>query len=79
MPRALSSDLVHEQSATTGTGDLTLTNVSGKKSFNTAFSTGSVLDVFYYFVSNRAAAEWEVGTGHLSASSTLVRDTVISS
>lgn len=79
MARALSSDLVHEQSVSSGTGNLTLTNVSGKRSFNTAFGTGSTTDVFYYFISNRAASEWEIGTGHLSASSTLVRDTVLSS
>jgi hypothetical protein len=69
-------NLVHETSTSTGTGSLTIANVFGKQSFNTAFSTGST-DVFYYFISNRSAAEWEVGTGHLSAASTLVRDTVI--
>lgn len=69
------SDLVHENSITTGTGSLTLSNVNGKRSFNTAFGTGGT-DLFDYFVSNRDAAEWERGTGHLSSSSVLVRDTV---
>src|SRR5690606_5418771 len=43
------------------------------------FGTGSSTDVFDYFVSNRAAAEWERGTGHMSDANTLVRDTVIAS
>ena len=72
------SDLVHELSTTTGTGNCTLVNVNGKRSFNTAFSTGGT-DLFDYYISNRDAAEWERGTGHLSASTTLVRDTVIAS
>ena len=70
------SDLVHETSTTTGTGNFTLTNANGKRSFNTAFGNGAPTDVFDYFISNRDAAEWERGTGHLSAASTLVRDTV---
>lgn len=72
------SDLVHETATTTGTGNFTLSNVNGKRSFNTAFGTGGT-DLFDYFISNRDAAEWERGTGHLSAASTLVRDTVIAS
>ena len=73
------SDLVHETSTTTGTGNFTLSNANGKRSFNTAFGNGAPTDVFDYFISNRDAAEWERGTGHLSAASTLVRDTVHSS
>lgn len=69
------SDLVHETSSSTGTGNFTLSNVNGKRSFNTAFGTGGT-DLFDYFIMNRDAAEWERGTGHLSAASTLVRDTV---
>lgn len=72
------SDLVHETTTTTGTSDLTLANEFGKRSFNTAFSTGGT-NVFDYFVSHRTAAEWERGTGHLSSSTVLVRDTVIAS
>lgn len=72
------ANLVHETSSTTGTSDFTLSNVSGKQSFNDAFGTGGT-DAFFYFISNRDASEWECGTGHLSASTTLVRDTVIDS
>lgn len=71
-------NLVHETTQTTGTGNLTLTNKSGKQSFNDAFSTGGT-DVFYYFISHQSASEWEVGTGHMDDASTLVRDTVIAS
>jgi hypothetical protein len=71
-------DLVHETATTTGTGNFTVSNVSGKQSFNSAFGTGGT-DLFFYFISHRTAAEWEQGTGHLSAATTLVRDTVWSS
>jgi hypothetical protein len=73
------SDLVHQTGTTTGTGNFTLSAVDGKRSFNTAFGNGVTTDVFFYFISNRAAAEWEIGTGHMSDASTLVRDTVITS
>jgi len=72
------SDLVHQTTTGTGTGNLTLVAVNGKRSFNTAFGTGGT-NVFDYFVSNRDAAEWERGTGHLSDATTLVRDTVLAS
>jgi hypothetical protein len=76
--RPLISDLVHETATTTGTSDFTIASVSGKQSFNSAFGTGGS-SLFYYFISNRSAAEWEVGTGHLSSSTVLVRDAVINS
>lgn len=72
------SDLVHETTTSTGTGNLTLANENGKRSFNTAFGTGGS-NVFDYFISHRTAAEWERGTGSLSAATTLVRDTVLAS
>lgn len=72
------SNLVEQTSTTTGTGNLVLAAVNGRQSFNSAFGTGGT-DAFYYFVINEGAAEWEVGTGHMSDSSTLVRDTVIES
>ena len=72
------ANLVHEISTTTGTGSLTLANVNGKNNFNDAFGT-SGSDVFDYFISNQSAAEWERGTGSMSDSTTLVRDTVIES
>ena len=76
---AIVSNLVQETSVTTGTGDLTTVAVNGRRTFNTAFGNGATTNVFYYFVSHQSAAEWEVGTGHMSAATTMVRDTVISS
>jgi len=73
------SDLVHETSATTGTGNLTVAAVNGRRRISDAFGTGATQSVFYYFVSSRDAAEWEYGTGHMSDANTLVRDAVISS
>jgi hypothetical protein len=72
-------DLVHQTSSSTGTGNLTLASVNGKRTFASVFGTGAPTDVFYYYVSNRNAAEWEWGTGHMSDSTTLVRDTIITS
>ncbi len=71
-------NLVHETSVTTGTGNQTLVAVDGKRTFNTEFGTGGT-DVFDYFISNPDATEWERGTGHMSSSTVLVRDTVIES
>lgn len=73
------ANLVHQSATTTGTSDFTLSAINGKQSFNTAFGNGVTTNVFYYFISNRGAAEWEVGTGHMSDATTLVRDTVIAS
>jgi len=70
------ANVVHQQATTTGTGDFTLASVNGKQSFNSAFGTGGT-NVFYYMIMNLAAAEYEYGTGHLSSSTVLVRDTVI--
>lgn len=75
----LIANLVHQTTTGTGTGNLTLSTVSGKQSFNTAFSNGATTDVFYYFISNEGASEYEYGTGHMSDATTLVRDTVIES
>lgn len=74
------SNLVKQTTTTTGTGNLTLTtNSAGFVDFSTAHGTGSTTDVFYYHISNGSAVEWEVGTGHMSASQTFVRDTIIAS
>lgn len=71
-------NLIHETTTDTGAGNLTLTVVTGNRTFNTEFGTGGT-NVFYYFITNSSAAEWEIGTGHLSSPTVLVRDTVISS
>jgi hypothetical protein len=73
------ANLVLQTSTSTGTGAFTLTAQNGKKTFATAFSTGSTPNVFWYFISSAAAAEWEVGSGHMSDAATLVRDTVLES
>jgi len=70
------ADRVKDTTTTTGTGNITLSGTAptGFQDFNTAFGTGKP---FYYCIS--AGAEWEVGDGYLSASTTLVRDNVIAS
>jgi hypothetical protein len=70
-------DLVHQTSTTTGTGNISVSTVSGKRAFGDVFGTGVTTNVFHYFISNQGAAEWEVGTGHMSDANTLVRDTVL--
>lgn len=75
----VNANLVHQTSTTTGTGSFTLSVVNGKQSFDTAFGHGATTDVFDYYISSRDAAEYERGTGHMSAATTLVRDTVIES
>lgn len=69
-------DRVKDTTTTTGTGNITLSGTAptGFQSFNTAFGTG----VYFQYVIE-AGSEWEVGLGHLSASTTLVRDDVIAS
>ena len=68
--------LVHQTSVTTGTGNQTLVAVNGKQDFSDVFGVGGADDLFHYFISNPDAAEWEIGTGHLSSATVLVRDTV---
>jgi len=71
-------NLVHETTTTTGTGNMTLVATGeGKQSFNSAFGVAATLNVFYYYISSRDAAEYEYGTGHLGAATVLVRDTVL--
>ncbi len=73
------SNLVQQKTTGTGTGNLILASVAGKRDFSDAFGTGVDEDVFYYFISHQTASDWEIGTGHMSAAATLVRDTVIAS
>ena len=71
----IQKDLVHESSTSTGTGNFTTSLLNGKQRFDAAFGTGGA-NVFDYFISNRDVNEWERGTGHMSATGTLVRDTI---
>lgn len=69
------ADRVKETTTTTGTGDVTLAGaVSGYETFTTNFATD---EKFYYVIA--LSTEWEVGFGHLSGASTLVRDEVLQS
>ena len=74
----LVKSLIWQTSTSTGTGNLTLVHKSGYRDFN-AFGTGATPDVFYYFIEDVTNDAWEIGTGHMSNATTLVRDTVIES
>ena len=66
---------VKDTTSTTGTGSFTTTGaVSGFQTFNTAFGTTRR---FIYWAVNDTDSEWETGVGYLSASTTLVRETVL--
>jgi hypothetical protein len=70
------ADRVKESSTTSGTGTITLGGaVSGYQAF-TAIGNGN--QCYYTIVNIAVATEWEVGVGTYS-SSTLTRDTVLSS
>lgn len=65
-----------EVAASTGTADFTLTG-SAAAGFVTAASALAIGDTTWYCAQN--GAEWEVGVGTLSASSTLSRTSIIAS
>lgn len=68
------ADRVEETTTTTGTGDITLAGATTQnQSFNTAFGTGKR---FKYVLVDADGTDWETGIGYLSASTTLVRETV---
>ena len=70
----LIADKVKENTATTGTGTITLAGaVTGCRTFASAFSNGN--SVYYSIASGN---NWEVGIGVYNAG-TLTRDTVLSS
>lgn len=74
------ANLVKQLSTTIGTGAMTLTAATGGFIlFNTAFGNGATTDTFFYFIVHTTASEYEWGTGHLSSSSVLVRDTILGS
>lgn len=78
MPAPLAyADRVLETTTTTGTGDLTLAGATtGYQTWNTAITVGPYA---YYTIASSGSAEWEVGIGYLSGSTTLVRDTILAS
>jgi hypothetical protein len=65
-------NLVHETTTTTGTGDKTLTSVTGRKSFNTAFGNADAANWFYYHMTSRAANQYESGRAYMSDATTMV-------
>lgn len=60
---------------TTGTGDLTLSSVTNFATFNDVFGVGPLF--YYAILDDSTDAPIEIGIGHLSASTTLVRDKVL--
>lgn len=72
----ITADRVKDLTTTTGTGSLTLSGSApiGYQTFASVMATG---DSCYYCIVG--AAEWEVGLGTLTASTTLARTTVLSS
>lgn len=62
---------------TTGTGDLTLSSVTNFATFNDVFGVGPLF--YYAILDDSTDAPIEMGIGHLSASTTLVRDKVLAS
>lgn len=71
-------DLTYQSTDSTGTGNLTISTITGFESFSSAFNTGSS-NTFYYSIRHLTADEWEVGVGYMSNSTVLVRDTLIDS
>ena len=70
-------DRVKETTTVTGTGDATLLGaVTQFQSFGNAYILNEPM---YYAIVGQSGTEWEVGRGHLSATSTLVRDTAFES
>ena len=70
------NDRVKETSTTQGTGDITLAGaVTGFITFNSGIGTSNTT---YYAIFEQGTANFEVGLGTLSGSTTLQRDTVLS-
>jgi hypothetical protein len=72
------ADRVKDTTTTTGTGDLTLSGTAptGFRTFATAVGVGNNT---YYCISSSGGAEWEVGYGTLSATTTFQRSRIIAS
>ena len=76
MPK-LVYDRVKETATTTGASDFTLAGaVAQFVAFSTRFAVGENIP---YAIVGQSGTEWEVGYGHLSGATTLVRDTVLAS
>ncbi len=73
----LFNDRVKETTTSTGTGNITLAGAVSQ--FSSFTSRYVVNDLFYYAIVGQTGTEWEVGKGHLSGSTTLVRDYSIQS
>jgi hypothetical protein len=65
---------IRQHTTTSGTGNLTLTSITGFDVFSDQFFPSSVPEIFRYIIND--GNNWESGRGHLSASNTLVRDRV---
>ena len=75
-------DRVEDTTTSTGNSNLTLSGTAptGRVTFNTAFGNGGVeARRFAYVIQSSDESEWETGIGYLSASTTLVRETVMQS
>jgi hypothetical protein len=73
-----SNNLVYQISTTAGTGNISLTSVTGYQLFASAFPASSASERFYYSIRHITANEYEVGEGYISGGS-LVRHTVLAS
>lgn len=72
------ADRVRETTTSTGTGNITLAGaVTGFETFSTNFVVSG--PEFTYCIQGQGTAEWEMGSGYLSGSTTLVRSQVYSS
>jgi len=72
-------DRIKETSTTGGTGNLTTAGAaSGFRTINSEFSNDTTdAGIFFaYYIYENSGVDWESGYGHLSASTTFVRDVV---
>lgn len=70
-------DRVSETTTTTGTGTLTLAGAAtGFRTFQSVMAAG---DTCFYGISSSGGTEWEVGVGTLVTTTTLSRDSILSS
>ena len=73
---------IYQTTTTTGTGDLTLSSVTGWATFASQFSVGAdgIGDLFYYaIIDDTLGTPLEAGIGRLTASTTLTRVRILAS